>query len=144
MELDSRELREHIIRPTLQYLGKDSDAAENLLIALAQLGKQRSQQQSKALGIYQIDAALHQKVWNRHLAFEPDLASKIRGLASQREFLNNPHIELTTNLSYATAIAWAIHLAFPEVKHTSKDQACVNDRLSPIESRGTPEKSSND
>ncbi|UTW49396.1 hypothetical protein [Bacterioplanoides sp. SCSIO 12839] len=117
MELDTQELREQIIRPTLQYLGKDSDAAENLLIALAQLNQHSLCRQNKAYGIYQIDAALHQRIWNKYLAFEPDLASKIRGLASQREFLNNPHTELTTNLAYATAIAWAIHLAFPQSKH---------------------------
>lgn len=120
MELAAKELRELIVRPTLQYLNKHSDAAENILVALAQLGQQGCHaQHDKHYGIYQIDAALHHKVWNRHLAFDPDLASKIRGLASQREFLNNPHIELTTNLSYATAIAWAIHLAFPQVKQSN-------------------------
>lgn len=117
MELAAKELRELIVRPALQYLNKHTDAAENILVALAQIGQQTSHaQQGKSYGIYQIDAALHHKLWNQHLAFDPDLASKIRGLASQREFLNNPHIELTTNLSYATAIAWAIHLAFPQVK----------------------------
>jgi len=126
MELDSKELRETVIRPTLKYLGKDSYAAENILLALAQLGQQNHCQQGKSFGIFQIDAALHQKVWNKHLAFNPDLASKIRGLASQREFLNNPHIELTTNLSYATAIAWAIHLAFPEVKQHSSCKAATS------------------
>lgn len=117
MEMDAKELREHIIRPTLQYLGKGSDAAENILLALAHIDQQNHCQQNKGFGIFQIDAAIHQKVWNQYLAFNPDLASKIRGLASQREFLNNPHIELSTNLAYACAIAWAIHLAFPEVKH---------------------------
>lgn len=116
MELDAKELRETVIRPTLQYLGKDSDAAENILLALAQIGQQHAGHQEKSFGIFQIDAALHKKLWNQYLAFHPDLASRIRGLASQREFLNNPHIELTTNLSYACAIAWAIHLAFPQVK----------------------------
>ena len=126
MELDSKELRETIIRPTLKYLGKDSDAAENILLAMAQLGQINSNQQGKSYGLFQIDAALHQKIWNQHLAFEPELASKIRGLASQREFLNNPHIELTTNLAYATAIAWAIHLAFPQVKQHSSHSAIAD------------------
>lgn len=117
MELDAQELREHIIRPTLRYLGKQCAATENLLLAQTQLPDTNCLT-NKSYGIYHIDAALHQKVWNQHLAFDPDLASKIRGLASQREFLNNPHIELATNLSYATAIAWAIHLAFPQVKHS--------------------------
>ena len=116
MELSIQELRESVIRPTLQYLGKHSDAAENLLLAIAR----RHHQQPRAntfQALYPVDAALHQRVWNEFLAFEPDLASRIRGLASQREFLNNPHAELTTNLCYATAIAWAVYLAFPAVQH---------------------------
>ncbi len=39
----------------------------------------------------------------------PDLASSVRGLASQHEFLAHPDLELATNLSYATAIAWQIY-----------------------------------
>jgi len=124
MELSVRELRESVIRPTLICLGKSSDAAENFLAAIVQ------QQQLKPKGnthglLYPIDAALHQRVWNQHLAFDPDLASKIRGLASQREFLNNPHTELRTNLSYATAIAWAIFLAYPQVRHPT-DKTTAN------------------
>ncbi|MCD8523998.1 MAG: hypothetical protein LRY66_03485 [Saccharospirillaceae bacterium] len=115
MELASQELRERIVRPTLHYLGKHSQASENLLVAIARW--QQHHPQGRTEGIYPIDAALHQKVWNQHLAFHPDLASRIRGLASQREFLNNPHTELVTNLAYATAIAWAVYLAFPQVKH---------------------------
>lgn len=122
MEMTAQELRELIIRPTLQSLNKHSDAAENVLVALAQLGQ--ADTNNTGYGLYPIDAALHQRVWNKHLAFEPDLASKIRGLASQREFLNNPHIELSTNLCYATAIAWAVYLAFPQCRHPSNKTAC--------------------
>lgn len=121
MELASQELRERIVRPTLHYLGKHCHASENVLVAIARWQQQNPR--SRTEGIYPIDAALHQKVWNQHLAFHPDLASKIRGLASQREFLNNPHIELITNLSYATAIAWAVYLAFPQVKY---NDSCGN------------------
>jgi hypothetical protein len=44
------------------------------------------------------------------LAYLPELASSIRGLASQRQFLMQPDLELKTNLVYSTAIAWAIYL----------------------------------
>ncbi|WP_430459439.1 hypothetical protein ACQUQU_09490 [Thalassolituus sp. LLYu03] len=115
MELTSRELRETIIRPTLVYLGKYSDAAENILAAIARLHHQNPRA-TNSEALYPIDAYLHQKVWDQHLAFAPDLASRIRGLASQREFLNNPHSELTTNLCYATAIAWSVYLAYPQVR----------------------------
>lgn len=116
MKLDPYELRELIIRPTLEYLGCHSNAVENLLVAVAQYQSgDMSPRSPSCLGIYPIDAEAHQKVWDDHLAFDPDLASRIRGLASQREFLIHPHQELCTNLAYATAIAWAIYLMFPQV-----------------------------
>ena len=37
------------------------------------------------------------------------MASRIRGLASQRAFLSDPDGELQTNLSYCTAIAWLLY-----------------------------------
>jgi hypothetical protein len=43
------------------------------------------------------------------LAYQPELASIVRGFASQHTFLDNPDAELTTNLDYATAIAWLIY-----------------------------------
>lgn len=119
MELSSQELRYTIIRPTLRYLGKESDAAENLLTAIARLHRQHPRA-TTSTALYPIDASLHQKVWDQHLAFQPELASKIRGLASQREFLNSPHSELTTNLCYATAIAWAVYMAYPQVRHNQR------------------------
>jgi len=32
----------------------------------------------------------------------------VRGLASQHAFLGGPHLELTVNLRYSTAIAWML------------------------------------
>ena len=37
------------------------------------------------------------------------MASRIRGLASQRAFLSDPDGELQTNLGYCTAIAWLLY-----------------------------------
>ena len=128
MDLSPKELREMVIRPTLKSLGKYSQAAENLLMAIALIKQENAQRLdthcNKNYGIFQIDAPSHQRVWDKYLAFNPELASKIRGLASQREFLKHPHLELTTNLSYATAIAWALHLAYPKAKKRSSDLTC--------------------
>ena len=44
------------------------------------------------------------------LAFQPDLASIVRGFASQHHFLREPDLELVTNLNYATAVAMALIL----------------------------------
>ena len=124
MDLSPKELREMVIRPTLIALDKYSQAAENLLMAIALVKQENSQRLNTACdknyGIFQIDVPSHQRVWDKYLAFNPELASKIRGLASQREFLIHPHLELATNLSYATAIAWALYLAYPQAKRSCR------------------------
>jgi len=121
MDISTQELREKIIHPTLKYLGKEGVAVENLLVAIVTQKKRNSHahlnhhsHNGKGLGPYQIDSNSHQMVWDKFLAFHPDLASRIRGLASQRAFLEDPHSELATNLCYATAIAWVMYILHPQ------------------------------
>ncbi len=113
MGICSRELRRYIIRPSLKHLGMWSSTGENLLLGTAaqesQLGSHIKYKNHRALGIYQISPKMHRSIWDHYLAKQPELSSKVRGLASQREFLIHPHHELATNLSYATAIAWLIY-----------------------------------
>jgi len=122
MGLCPEDLRDLVIRPTLKYLDQYSPSAEALLLGTAavesRLGYQLKQHQGRGLGVYHINPKAHQLLWDNYLAHRPDLASKVRGLASQHEFLKNPHHELATNLRYATAIAWLIYarkgIALPE------------------------------
>lgn len=62
------------------------------------------------LGLYRITPEVHQQVWDTYLIKSPELASRVRGLASQHQFLKNPHRELLTNLGYSSAIAALIYL----------------------------------
>ncbi|WNZ57515.1 hypothetical protein QT397_09300 [Microbulbifer sp. MKSA007] len=107
------ELRLQVIRPTLKHLRAWSQGMENLLLGTAaqesQLGFHLKQGRRHGLGIYQIQPHTHREIWDQYLIDHPSLASKVRGLASQRDFLDHPHSELTTNLRYATAIAWLIY-----------------------------------
>ena len=113
MGLCPDDLRHLVIRPTLKYLNQYSLSAETLLLGTAavesSLGYKLKQHQGRGLGVYHINPKAHQLLWDNYLAHRPDLASKVRGLASQHEFLNNPHYELATNLRYATAIAWLMY-----------------------------------
>tara|TARA_R110001583_G_scaffold36262_7_gene119596 strand:- start:6122 stop:6556 length:435 start_codon:yes stop_codon:yes gene_type:complete len=129
MKLMPHELRDTIIRPTLDYLGCYTGTAENLLIALAQRQEHSQVNAFEDCSLYPLDADIHQKVWDQYLAFDPDQASLIRGLASQRQFLVNPHSELKTNLCYATAIAWAIFIAYPQVQANDRSQSAESERL---------------
>jgi hypothetical protein len=112
MYITAEYLREQIIRPTLKYLGEWSAEAERELLAAAlhvqAVGTNRHRE-SSGLGLFGLSSAEHRDLWDRFLAFRPDLASRVRGLASQRAFLSNPDHELQTNLSYSVAIAWMMH-----------------------------------
>lgn len=111
----STELRLLVVRPTLRYLRAWSQGRENLLLGTAaqesQLGFHLKQGRRHGMGIFQIQPHIHRQIWDAYLINQPALASKIRGLASQRDFLHHPHTELATNLRYATAIAWLIYRA---------------------------------
>ena len=108
MYITAEHLREQVIRPTLEYLGVWSEPMEEALLDAALNGGERGlfQRGQTGLGLFQISSAQHRDLWDRYLAFRPDLASRVRGLASQRAFLSNPDSELQTNLGYSTAIAW--------------------------------------
>jgi hypothetical protein len=127
----ANELREHVIEPTLKYLGADSARAQRLLLTMALLSNHFRGDDDR-LGVYCISPQQHRQVWDDYLAFQPDLASEVRSLASQRWFLENPDRELIANIAYATAIAWIIFsvsgMALPD-EHDIDGQARVWQRL---------------
>jgi hypothetical protein len=111
MYVTAEHLRDQVIRPTLEYMGAWTPAGEEFLLNVAinapELGLFALR--NDGLGLFNITAAQHRDLWDRYLAFNPDMASRVRGLASQRAFLTDPDGELQTNLSYCTAIAWLLH-----------------------------------
>lgn len=126
MGIIAKSLKEAVIYPTLLQLNQWSPATEALLLgtasAMSNLGETLfSEQPTHLYGLYQLDKLSHRQIWDNHLAYNSELASTVRGFASQRLFLNNPEQELITNLAYATAIAWATYDAkttqLPEDPH---------------------------
>ncbi len=111
MSLSSTSLNQFVIQHTLKAMGICSKAIENLLLgtAAAQENLMSQSEISTGMGVYGISKETHCRLWDDYLALDPDLASEVRGLASQHEFLKHPHIELATNLAYATAIALMIY-----------------------------------
>ncbi|MEE9100612.1 MULTISPECIES: hypothetical protein [Pseudomonas] len=108
MGIAANDLCHYVIRPTLLYLGRHSVAAEALLLGAAacQSALGSALGDSHGHGLYRIGESRHQTLWDCYLACDPELASRVRGLASQHAFLDAPHLELTVNLRYSTAIAW--------------------------------------
>jgi hypothetical protein len=113
MGIYANDLREWIIKPALLGLGEYSEVAENLLLGTAAqeslLGSHCYCAQTKGLGLYRITAEKHRELWDTYLVQFPDLASLQRGLASQQQFLKDPHGELMNNLIYTTGMAWMIY-----------------------------------
>ena len=111
MGISATELREYVVRPTLEKLGVWTPAMETLLLGTAAQASEIGShvKSEKGFGIFAIDSDTHKNVWDKFLAFDADRASFIRGLASQREFLKAPDFELVTNLAYTTAIAWGVY-----------------------------------
>lgn len=113
MGIYASDVRELIIKPYLQSLGEYSEVAEQLLLGTAAqesaLGLHCYCTQTKGLGLYRMTAEKHQELWDTYLVQFPDLASLQRGLASQQQFLKNPHGELASNLTYATGMAWMVY-----------------------------------
>lgn len=120
MGICANELRQWVIKPTLKRLGVYSKAAEVLLMGTAAqesgLGSHLKPAGQRALGIYQIHSLSHRHVWDDYLAQRGEIASLVRGLASQHDFLEHPHAELATNLAYSTAIAWYLYQRHEDFK----------------------------
>ncbi|GIX30508.1 MAG: hypothetical protein KatS3mg124_0980 [Porticoccaceae bacterium] len=111
MIFSSEDLRVYVVRDTLRYLDDWTRSAENLLVgtAIQESGLGFSLREGHRYGLYHLSPAEHRAVWDHYLVADPELASRVRGLAGQRSFVENPHRELVTNLRYATAIAWCIY-----------------------------------
>lgn len=113
MGISAEDLREFVIRPTLLLLNDWSHNTENLLVGTAaqesNLGCTLQSCNHSGTGLYRISAHTHLEVWDKYLVTDPESASRVRGLASQQQFLKSPHAELISNLSYATAIAWMVY-----------------------------------
>nr|WP_314480747.1 hypothetical protein [uncultured Pseudomonas sp.] len=110
MGIAAKELRQHVIRPTLVYLDRHCASAEALLLGIAasQSALGSALLGRRGHGLYRIGEQRHRALWDDYLARDPDLASRVRGLASQHAFLGGPDLELTVNLRYSTAIAWLL------------------------------------
>jgi hypothetical protein len=103
------ELERSVIGPTLRAVGIADEASCYLLSATAATETALEDPQAGRFGLYQISADDHQSLWDEYLVRDPELASAVRGFASQKQFLQEPHTELVTNLSYATVIAWHLY-----------------------------------
>ncbi len=121
MQVTEQQLLDDVILPALDSLHEHNPVAPMLLCDMAQQasGLDPLCRRNGGIGLYQITSAQHRRVWDEYVAPDPDLASRLRGLASQRQFLRDPDSELQFNLIYATAIAWLYRCMLTACTHNA-------------------------
>lgn len=116
--MDSKQVLEFIIRPTLASLGLGGKGAERLLLgtALTESGLQYISQipSGIAKGIYQMEKATHDDIWKNYLQYHPT-SSLVHDLTSSgAKDTSSYFAELPGNLYYATAMTRIHYLRVKE------------------------------
>lgn len=106
--LDPQQFRLLVIRPTLLHLELHSQAAENLILGTAlqesNLKYLRQLGSGPALGVMQMEPATHDDIWKNYLAYQPDLAARIKSITRVAGAPGSA-AEMIGNLQYAVAMA---------------------------------------
>jgi len=125
--MNIRQLKNFVIRPTLEYLGQGNpriasvSAIEQLLGTVAhesqftyldQVTGPADSELGPAIGIYQIEPATMGDLFKNYLSAPSrrDLSDRVMSLLAARPV---PRDQLATNLAFATAIARLIYLRSP-------------------------------
>ena len=115
MSINASDLRQLVIRPTLRHIGLWSESAENLLMGTAAqetlLGRYLKQINGVALGLFQMEPATHDDLYDNYLFYHADLEDVIHGLLAPRVRMLDL---LVWNLAYATACCRIQYYRFPD------------------------------
>jgi hypothetical protein len=118
MPLSVKHFQQFVVQPTLQQLEISNKGFEQLIIgtALTESNLQYLRQfgNGPAKGLFQMEDATHDDIWNNFLKFRPPLAKKISRLLPEY-FLSessNKNQQIYGNLYYSTAMCAAHYLRF--------------------------------
>lgn len=119
MAIDSEQLKQLVIIPSLRQANMFSESAVTLLLGTcaqeSKMGTYLAQIHGPALGIYQIEPKTHQDVWTNFIKFNPSLSAKLNSMFRPSDN------ELLVNLSYSTIICRIIYLRAPGALPDSDD-----------------------
>ena len=102
--INAKHLREFIIRPTLKDAGLWSQGAENLLMGTAAVESNmgtylRQLNAGPALGVYQMEPATHDSLWDHYLRYRRPLREYAESISPNK---GGRHEQLVYDLRYAT------------------------------------------
>jgi hypothetical protein len=113
MSINIKHFQQFIVQPTLQIIGINSKGFEQLIIctAITESNLEFLQQHNNgpAKGLFQMEDATHDDIWNNFLKYKPDLAKKITAFLLPNTIKNQ---QIYGNLYYATAMCAAHYLRF--------------------------------
>lgn len=122
--LNDFQLRQLIIVPTLSHLGELSDAAVALLLNTARQESRLSfltqLSNGPARGLWQMEPATHDDIWQNFLAYRDELAAKVRMLAIGTRKVPDAE-QMVGNLFYACAMARVHYLRVPQALPEADD-----------------------
>jgi hypothetical protein len=117
------QLRELVIRPALQYIELWSPAAENLVLGTALVESKAEyvhQVNGPALGLWQMEPATHDDIWDNYLAFNDPLALLVSRLETEASITRGAS-ELIGNLYYGAAMCRVHYRRVKEALPQAKD-----------------------
>ncbi len=110
--LDPDHLLRYAIRPALEHMGIGGQAAEELVLgtAIVESGLIYLKQHGNgpALGLWQMEPATHDDVYETFLIYQVNLRRSLNGLVIDRDrnamFVDERRIQMTWNLRYGAAM----------------------------------------
>lgn len=138
--IDRRQFRSLVIRPALKHLDPlvpYSTVAEDLLLGTALVESRlqwlRQVGGGPALGVYQVEPATHDDVWNNYLRYRGRLRRRVLSMCPPWRTETSPPFDgsewwpsedlMVTDLAYATAIARLVYRRAPELLPRQADAA---------------------
>lgn len=120
--MKANQLKELVIEPVLEHLDLYSESAVQLLLGTAAAESNMGDYIKQvgggpALGIYQVEKATHDDIWENYIDYRGDLEQSIRSLTitgyDALNYFEHEADELIGNLYYATAMARVHYLRVP-------------------------------
>ena len=113
--LNIPQVRTNIVRPTLVAMAAHGEAAENLVLGTAlqesHLHYVRQLRDGPARGLYQMEPATHDDIWDNYLRYRPETRTHVEAfLVPGQERID----QLVWNLAYATAMCRVHYQRVPE------------------------------
>jgi hypothetical protein len=116
-------LRELVIRPALQYIELWSPAAENLVLGTALVESNAEylhQVKGPALGLWQMEPATHDDIWENFLKYRASLREWLQELQTPASITRGAN-ELIGNLYYGAAMCRVHYYRSPRKLPDAKD-----------------------